>query len=295
MAPRTRLPWLLLMLCAGRVTCEMDATNSAYLEANKQKPGVIEMQSGLQYRVLTAGPKEGAHPMPATECTVRFDGRLIDGKAIGEKSTTSPFTIRPEESIKGWEEALQLMRPGDKWEITLPPWLAYGKKGMGGKVPPSSVLIYNMELIRTSNAPAEKKNLKDAYWGIAVPILLFIAIKCSKKGIDKYRDGRRYKPLPVEPDDADQADEWAYGDENGSANSSGSHGGGSHGRMESATEQLEFGVEMTDMNFSNSSNSSSSTAAVLSDQRVRRREQSHEQSRERSDSVGEEYEEQVTV
>ena len=65
--------------------------------------------------------------------------------------------------------------------------------------------------------------------------------------------------------------------------------------MESATEQLEFGVEMTDMNFSNSSNSSSSTAAVLSDQRVRRREQSHEQSRERSDSVGEEYEEQVTV
>ena len=107
----------------------------------------------------------------------------------------------------------------------------------------------------------------------------------------RYRDGRRYKPLPVEPDDADQADEWAYGDENGSGN----HGGGSHGRMESATEQLEFGVEMTDMNFSNSSNSSSSTAAVLSDQRVRRREQSHEQSRERSDSVGEEYEEQVTV
>ncbi len=129
----------------------------AFLAENKTKEGVVTLPSGLQYKILQAG----TGPKPAAKDTVvcNYRGTLIDGKEFDSSAKHGqPATFPVGQVIKGWTEALQLMPVGSKWQIFLPPDLAYGERSMGPDITPNSTLIFEVELlsIKPPEKPAEK-------------------------------------------------------------------------------------------------------------------------------------------
>jgi FKBP-type peptidyl-prolyl cis-trans isomerase FklB len=117
----------------------------AFLERNKKKEGVKTLPDGLQYKVLVEG--NGPTPKSTDFVSVNYKGSLIDGTLFDSSYTRGkPANLRVDGVIKGWTEALQLMKPGSKWEIFVPPDLAYGKRNFG-RIPPNSVLIFELELL----------------------------------------------------------------------------------------------------------------------------------------------------
>jgi len=117
----------------------------AFLAENAQRDGVTSLPSGLQYRVIEAG--SGKRPGATDTVTVNYRGTLIDGTEFDSSySRNQPATFRADRVIEGWREALQLMRKGAKWELFIPPRLAYGQRG-AGKIQPNSTLIFEVELI----------------------------------------------------------------------------------------------------------------------------------------------------
>jgi FKBP-type peptidyl-prolyl cis-trans isomerase FklB len=126
----------------------------AFLAANKAKAGVVTLPSGLQYTVL----KEGTGPKPKATDTVvvNYRGTLIDGKEFdSSEKHGEPATLAVNGVIKGWTEALQLMPVGSKWQLVIPPDLAYGANGAGGVIGPDSTLVFDIELL--SIKPPETK------------------------------------------------------------------------------------------------------------------------------------------
>jgi FKBP-type peptidyl-prolyl cis-trans isomerase FklB len=117
----------------------------AFLEANGKKEGVKTLSSGLQYKVLAEG--SGKTPKATDEVTVNYRGTLIDGTEFDSSyGRGKPLTVKVNGVIRGWSEALQLMKAGSKWQLFIPPDLAYGERGMG-RIPPNSTLIFEVELI----------------------------------------------------------------------------------------------------------------------------------------------------
>ena len=118
-------------------------------------PGAVVTLPGLQYQVLRAGPPGGEHPTRASTVAVHYEGRLADGTVF----STSPEDGKGEsvfelqKLIPGWIAALQLMRPGDVWRLTLPPHLAYGARGRAPTIPPDSTLIFQVELLSVRTPP----------------------------------------------------------------------------------------------------------------------------------------------
>ena len=118
----------------------------AFLAENAGKEGVKTLESGLQYKVIKSG--SGKSPQKSDKVTVNYRGTLIDGTEFDSSySRNQPATFGVGQVIPGWTEALQLMKEGDKWEIYIPSKLAYGERGAGGKIPPHSALIFEVELI----------------------------------------------------------------------------------------------------------------------------------------------------
>lgn len=118
----------------------------AFLEANKKKDGVKTLASGLQYKVL----KSGNGPSPAETDTVvtHYRGNLINGEVFDSSyKRGQPATFPVNGVIKGWTEALQKMKVGDKWQLFVPADLAYGERSVGQKIEPNSVLIFEIELL----------------------------------------------------------------------------------------------------------------------------------------------------
>ena len=116
-----------------------------YLEDNKKKPGVKTTASGLQYKV----EKEGTGPQPkATDMvTVNYRGTLIDGTEFDSSyKRGQPATFPVNGVIKGWTEALQLMKQGAKYQLFIPANLAYGERAMGPDIGPNATLIFDVEL-----------------------------------------------------------------------------------------------------------------------------------------------------
>jgi FKBP-type peptidyl-prolyl cis-trans isomerase len=120
--------------------------NTKFLEENKKKPGVQVTASGLQYQVLKSG--SGKKPAATNQVTVHYTGKLLDGTVFDSSSGGEPATFGVNQVIPGWTEALQLMKEGDKWLLFIPDELAYGERGAGGQIPPYSVLVFEVELIK---------------------------------------------------------------------------------------------------------------------------------------------------
>lgn len=125
------------------------AAMQAYLDANKQKPGVKVTESGLQYRQLQAPAKASARkPTWASTVQVRYKGTLIDGSVFDEtKPGDAPAEFEAGGVIKGWQEALTSMQEGEKWEVVIPSELAYGCKGKG-QIKSDQVLVFEIDLLK---------------------------------------------------------------------------------------------------------------------------------------------------
>lgn len=119
-----------------------------FLVANKTKKGVVTLPSGLQYVVLADGT--GKAPAADDTVTVHYRGTLINGEEFDSSyRRNEPATFAVSGVIKGWTEALQLMKEGAKWQLFIPPQLAYGERGMGA-IGPNELLIFEVELVKVA-------------------------------------------------------------------------------------------------------------------------------------------------
>ncbi|HEY6870864.1 MAG TPA: FKBP-type peptidyl-prolyl cis-trans isomerase [Novosphingobium sp.] len=126
----------------------------AFLAQNAKQPGVRVLPDGLQYKVVRSGPADGLRPQPGDEVKVNYEGKLVDGTVFDSSYQRGvPAAMPLKGLIKGWQEALSLMRPGDEWILYVPPALGYGDEGAGGAIPPGAVLIFRIELIGVLPAP----------------------------------------------------------------------------------------------------------------------------------------------
>ena len=116
-----------------------------FLAANKKKPGVVTLPSGVQYKVIKEG--NGAMPKDTSMVKVNYEGKTIDGKVFDSSyKRGEPISLRANQVIKGWTEALVHMPAGSVWEVYIPQELAYGERNQG-QIKPFSVLIFKIELL----------------------------------------------------------------------------------------------------------------------------------------------------
>jgi FKBP-type peptidyl-prolyl cis-trans isomerase FklB len=139
------------MLHAGKdaVTSQNRAQAQDFLAHNAKVEGVVTTASGLQYAVLKPGDATSSSPKITDTVTVHYRGRLLDGTQFDSSDAHAmPATFRVNGGvIKGWQEALLLMRPGAQWRLFVPPELAYDAASRPG-IPPGSLLVFDLELLR---------------------------------------------------------------------------------------------------------------------------------------------------
>ena len=117
-----------------------------FLEENEKAEGIIVTDSGLQYRILKEGV--GTKPLSGDNVRVHYKGMLLDGSVFDSSyDRGEPVVLSLQGVIKGWQEALQMMKVGAKWELFIPSNLAYGPKGSGGKIRPNATLHFEVELL----------------------------------------------------------------------------------------------------------------------------------------------------
>lgn len=125
---------------------ENKASGEAFLAENAKQEGVVVTESGLQYKIIEPG--QGDSPGPADVATVHYRGTLIDGTQFDSSyDRGQPASFPVGGVIPGWTEALQLMKPGAKWQLVIPAELAYGERGAGQDIGPNSTLLFDVELI----------------------------------------------------------------------------------------------------------------------------------------------------
>ena len=128
--------------------------NQDFLKENAGQEGVKTTDSGLQYKIITAG--EGTSPTADDKVKVHYKGSLLNGKEFDssyKRGRPAEFPVKG--VIKGWTEALQLMKPGAKWKLFIPSDLGYGKRGSPPNIPSNSILIFEVELLEV--LPKETK------------------------------------------------------------------------------------------------------------------------------------------
>jgi FKBP-type peptidyl-prolyl cis-trans isomerase FklB len=141
---------------------EISGDAAGFLHANEGKKGVVSLPSGLQYRVLRSGSGT-AHPLASSPCDCHYEGRTWREHPAGAKFDSSydrgaPATFAPNQVIKGWTEAMQMMVEGDKWQMFIPSDMAYGDHGRPPKIGGGDALVFTMELIKINSGtkPAVK-------------------------------------------------------------------------------------------------------------------------------------------
>lgn len=126
-------------------------------------PGRAVHLPGLQYRVLRSGPADGVQPTRSDRVSIRYAGRLVDGSVFSTSpdNGANPASFDVRTVIPGFSALVQLMRPGDRWEFTIPGYLGYGREGkriasgdasLKHEIPPDSTLIFDVELVSVSPA-----------------------------------------------------------------------------------------------------------------------------------------------
>jgi FKBP-type peptidyl-prolyl cis-trans isomerase FklB len=117
-----------------------------FMAKNKKAEGVTELANGIQYKELRKG--SGAMPKATDTVTVHYTGTLIDGREFdSSKRHGEAATLNLGEVIKGWQEVIPLMHTGSRWQVVIPPELAYGPKGAGSVIGPNETLIFEIELL----------------------------------------------------------------------------------------------------------------------------------------------------
>lgn len=148
-----------LMERMNYVSSKNKEDGEAFLLANKEKEGVVELESGLQYKVIEEGP--GIAPEAKDTVEVNYEGRLLDGTVFDssyERGETAKFPLTS--VIKGWTEGLQYIKEGGKIELYIPSNLAYGEHG-AGTIPANSTLIFTVEMIKVMKAEQpQDENIK---------------------------------------------------------------------------------------------------------------------------------------
>jgi len=167
----------LLTLVAGWLTLAVSASNEfgvKFLDENKNKPNVITLPSGMQYKVISAGGGTD-HPTADSSCECHYEGRTAqefskdptgDNQFDSSYKRGSPTSFAPNQVIKGWTEAMQLMVEGDKWELYIPSELGYGDRGSGAKIGGGDVLVFTIEILKIKGGKVA-------------------AVKCDVKTLDK--------------------------------------------------------------------------------------------------------------
>jgi len=146
--------WSKQMEDKQKVVGEKNAADATkFLAENKKKDGVKTTASGLQYKVMKDGA--GAQPKETDTVTVNYRGTLINGTEFDSSyKRGQPATFPVNGVIKGWTEALQLMKPGSKYQLFIPADLAYGARAVGPDITPNSALIFEVELLEVKPAAA---------------------------------------------------------------------------------------------------------------------------------------------
>ncbi|MCC8093954.1 MAG: FKBP-type peptidyl-prolyl cis-trans isomerase [Tannerellaceae bacterium] len=117
-----------------------------FLNINKNKAGIVELPSGLQYEILKKG--DGAIPTASDKVKCHYHGTLINGTVFDSSvQRGEPAVFGVSQVIPGWVEALQLMPVGSKWRLFIPSELAYGEQGAGDAIEPNSTLVFDVELL----------------------------------------------------------------------------------------------------------------------------------------------------
>ena len=159
-----RVPVLLASLL-GHASAGTNEFGKTFLAKMRTEPGVVELPSGLMYKVLREGDGE-EHPLASTSCECHYEGRTAQeyskepkGKKFDSSyDRGSSTSFAPNGVIAGWTEAMQLMVQGDKWEMYIPSELGYGDGGQGGDIGGGDVLVFTMEILKIDgpSKPAER-------------------------------------------------------------------------------------------------------------------------------------------
>ena len=119
--------------------------NAEFLKTHAKAAGISTTASGLHYEVLAKGPGTAASPKASDKVKVSYTGTLLDGRVFDSSAGSGPVEFTLDAVIGGWTEALQLMKPGDRWRLWLPPELAYGDSPAPG-IGPHRILVFEVEL-----------------------------------------------------------------------------------------------------------------------------------------------------
>jgi FKBP-type peptidyl-prolyl cis-trans isomerase len=127
----------------------------AFLAKNAKEKGVVVTATGLQYKVLEQG--KGKSPTSEDKVVAHYTGKLLDGTVFDSSvERGEPATFPVSGVIKGWQEALPMMKEGAKWQLVIPANLAYGDRGIGNIIGPNETLMFDIELVAIETADATK-------------------------------------------------------------------------------------------------------------------------------------------
>lgn len=159
---------------------ENEAEGEKFLAENAKKEGVKTLPSGLQYKILTEG--SGASPSTNDEVSVIYTGKLLNGTVFDstDKHGGQPTKFRVNRVIKGWTEALPMMKKGAQWELYIPAKLAYGERGAPA-IPPNSTLIFDVKLVDIHEMP-EQAQATIPNQQVTSPIIKVPSAEEMKKG-----------------------------------------------------------------------------------------------------------------
>jgi FKBP-type peptidyl-prolyl cis-trans isomerase FklB len=125
---------------------EQKKAGEAFMQTNKEKPGVVVLTEGIQYEVLKEG--SGRQPVISDAIKAHYKGALLDGKEFDSSfKRNQPFSAPLRSLIKGWQIAIPLMKEGSHWRLWIPSDLAYGDRGAGGDIPGGATLMFEVELL----------------------------------------------------------------------------------------------------------------------------------------------------
>jgi len=130
----------------GKIDAQKKA-GEAFMQANKEKPGVVSLAEGIQYEVIKDG--SGAQPLISDSIKAHYKGALLDGKEFDSSfKRNQPFSAPLRSLIRGWQIAIPLMKEGSHWRLWIPSHLAYGDRGAGPDIPGGATLMFEVELLQ---------------------------------------------------------------------------------------------------------------------------------------------------